>query len=428
MRALFTATILLGVLYTQAQQAAHLRFDNLVAENSFDKQFNVIPIYRYSYPYIEEFTDAYTGEKLPQFAPILPNLRECTDTAYGYLFFSGCEKTKSKGYVLMVIGNAQSVMPPTLFIDFNFNHDLTDDGPGVELPFNRDSIEFYLKNAENPEGYLKIRLSRFRLQNQFEYKKNLTEYFNYNAGSKRFISLNNSYRIQYWNILASDYKSEKDSFRLGLCDENLNGIYNEKSVDKVVIGNYGSPTLSHLEIDGAQGIKSNSEKHEFVRNGIAYSLFPLQEANYNLYLEEKGVVESVSKLLEGKKAPRIEFDLLVRGNSLSLKAFRKKPLYLFFWNISSLNDTDKFYLKKLDQDFGKKINIVALNYGDEPIKIKDYISKDMYMWTNGLSNKRINMTYGITNLPDGFFIKKRLRIEKSGLNPKAAYTHLTQKN
>ena len=396
---------------------AQIKLDTRIKTQQYNKGFNIMPVYLTHSNMLEYYTDAWAGEPLEKFSVKLPDMTGCTDTAYSFIYFSGFQRSACPNYDVIIIGNAQSYLIPKFFIDYNHNLDYSDDGPPITFPYNGDEISFNLCNAADSTACLHYRLTRYYLQNQYELRRNLNDFFSSNAGTKQYVGLDNSYRIQVMNQWGTDVKMGADSFRIAVEDHNNNGRYNDPGVDHIQLAPYGTEPMSNDVNEGSvvQPKKAGDILLQHLNESYAISAISANGRTLNLRYNGRHV-RAAEKLIK-KRAPRFKYELLTYRKYNKLKKFRGQEVYLFFYNFKTADTTTFEQLKALYEASGERLKIIALNYGNDPMLVKEFVKTKYYMWSNGLATKKIASRYYIDQLPMGFYLNRRLRVEKIGVSP-----------
>jgi hypothetical protein len=396
----------------------------------YDKSYNIIPVYKCTGNTLEYYTDVYAGETLEKFNVKMPDLSGCSDTGYAFIYFSGFERAACKNYSVVIIGNAQSMYKPKLFFDHNHNLDFTDDGPSIEFDYNKESIEFDLCNANETTGCLHYRLSRYRLENQYTLRKNLDDFFTFNAGTKKYLGLTNSFRIQCMNQWGADVKIGNDSFRIAVEDHNINGLYNEAGIDHISLVPYGTEPISNDVNEGSVVLPKtgkNTDSNHIVLQHLSesYIVSGITANGQTLTIKYNGKHKRAAERLVNKRAPRFSYELLAYRKYAKLRKYRGTPVYIFFYNFKTADSTTFKQLKKLYEASNGKLKIITLNYGNNPTMVKEFVQQNYYMWSNGLATKKIYQRYKVDQLPMGFYLNKKLRVLKVGITPQEMLQEFT---
>ncbi len=405
------------IVFIAINMKAQTALNTRIKTQLYDKGFNILPAYKCTGSTLEYYTDAYAGETLEKFNVKMPNLRGCTDTGYALIYFAGFERSTCKNYSVVIIGNAQSMLIPKLFFDHNHNLDFSDDGPPIEFDYNRESIEFDLCNARETTACLHYRLSRYKLENQYTLRKNLDDFFNFNAGTKKYLGLNNSFRIQCHNQWGTDIKIGNDSFRIAVEDHNINGIYNEAGIDHISLVPYGSEPISNDANEGSVIIPKAGKDIILQHLSESYLAKNITANGQTINIRYLGKHKRAAEKLVHKRAPRFSYELLAYRKYATLRKYRGTPVYLFFYNFKTADSTTFNQLKELYDASNGKLKIITLNYGNSPSLVKEFVKNNYYMWSNGLATKKIYKKYKVDQLPMGFYLNKKLRVTKIGVSP-----------
>lgn len=349
----------------------------------------------------------------------MPLMDRCIDTAYTFIYFAGTDNPENHGYILAIIGNYNRMLRYTthFFIDKNNNLDFTDDGLAYEIPFHTDSIVVNLKNSQWKESDYEVKFSRLVFGKNLIYKELLEAHYKKHSGSKTFTKINNCYREQRYNLCSANFKSLSDSFTIGIKDMNVNALYNDFETDMIYIGPYNHPIISEDLIAYKKGLN----KTTFQWNEKVFAITEIDPLGKWIELKEISEAHATKKLKLFRKVPKLNF-VNEMSEKHSLKAFRKKHVYLYFFNddLACLSE-DTLYLRKLNDEFGQNLQIIGMNYGDEPRSMRFFKQYYHIPWIIGMSNREINKTFFVENLPKGYWIGKHRRLKGRNYTPKMMY-------
>ncbi len=119
------------------------------------------------------------------------------------------------------------------------------------------------------------------------------------------------------------------------------------------------------------------------------------------------------------------FNILSKKHSL--KEYRKKEVFLFFWDKETLSEEDRTYLSKIYTEFSEEIKIITLNHGDEPKQVRITYYYDKIEWPVGYSNSEIGANYFLEDVNRGFYIGKHRILKNDNITPKVMYELLLSK-
>lgn len=421
MRRNYTLFLTLFTGLAIAQQPLRINLISKVEDDKLKKTQAIIPVYKYVNSDIEPYSNFGTVEskKIKQIKiKKLPDLSNCRDTGYSFIYFSGADNDENSGYILTIIGNyTRSRQTVNFFVDKNNNLDFSDDGPPLLMPFHHDSIIVNLANPKMPGSDYEVKFSRLVFGKNLTYKEMLNEHYQKRSGKKVFTKINNCYREQRYNLCSGNFKSETDSFTISVKDNNVNALYNDEGLDKIFIGPYKQPVVSEDPIDYISGKKKSkfewNEKEFFIEN-----IDPLGKW---IEISENKKSSSAKKLKKGRKVPKFSF-MTEMNQKYSIKNFKRKHVYLYFWNddLACLAE-DTIYLRKLQNEFGNKLQVIGMNYGDEPKSMRFFQQYYAIPWIIGMSNKELNKKFYVENLPKAYWLGKRRKLKERNLTPKAMY-------
>ena len=131
--------LLIGIF--SFSQSIHLTMIKDVEDDFFKKSQSILPVYKYDNKEIEPYskfgleTDPsqswYSIKKFPE-------MKNCRDTGYTYIYFSGSDNDERQGYILTLIGNyRRSRRTVYFYIDRNNDLDFSNDG----LPYSLVSTQ-----------------------------------------------------------------------------------------------------------------------------------------------------------------------------------------------------------------------------------------------------------------------------------------------
>lgn len=414
-----TALAAFSTINTTTSNTIRIELTERALDDKFEKTQAIIPVFKYESNTIEEYTliGDYTKKELGKFTVKMPNMEGTVDTAYSFLFFGASTNQVNKGYVLMVIGNyKRGSRPGLLYIDRNMNLDLTDDGAPDTMNYFDDYKDITLTNPQFTEGTHTIRLSRFPIGKNEKYKILLGDHYRKNSGSKKFTSVNFSFREQRINVIRGSYKNGQDSFSLALKDNNCDGIYNEEETDLLYLSSYKTDVFDGEAMVVKYGGK---ERTSFEWNGKKYLLSNIDKAGKYVELTIDEDAELVNVLPTCDKVPKFTF-VTPENDKYDIKDFKKdkKPIYIYVFNLEDPNfQQDTLALRQLHNKYKDKVTIITLNYGQTPKQVWAHKYFDHIPWIVGLSNANFQQAFFIEETPVGILINHKRRLCKYGLKP-----------
>jgi hypothetical protein len=415
----------------QAEEVFRLNLRHEAVDENYRKTQAIIPVFKYTgqaFEGIAEFGLKTSKKNIPETFEIkFPKISETSDTSYTYLFFGANKNKTPVGYVFCIIENNVRWSEKTLFwIDRNMNLDFTDDGP-PDTFYNKSSNPYLHIKLYHPElinAFHLIQLTRFDLSQNIQYKKLLNEHYQKNSGNKVFAGADYSFREQRLNLKSSDFKIGTDSFRIAIRDENCNGIFNEKEHEKILIGEYKQEELSEIVFE------ADKEGFYFEWNFKKYRITKIDPAGSYLEFYYDSISTPDRKLKIGKKLPKIKVvNVNPEISPKKLRKYKGKPLFIYFFNLNSENfKEDVLYLSKIHEEFGDRIKVLAINYGDPPRKVFGWVNINKIPFETAVASQKILKKYHVYQLPTTLLTNKKLRLCQININSQEFYKHLKENN
>lgn len=402
-----------------AQKIEQIRFDEKAYGERYFKSKLIIPIFKYQRNSIEEYEKfgVFNDKKLENFSiKKFPDMNDATDTAYGFIYYSGAPSDINRGYVTILVNNYKRwVKPAIIHIDKNNNLDFTDDGAADTFTAFTPYLDINFPHPVVKNANYTVRLSRFDLSKDEKYRFLMDEYYKNNQGNKVFAGIDYSFKENRLNIKGTTYINGTDTFRIAIEDGNYDGLYNSAEYDKIYVAKKSDSIFLD---DFSFPIEERIKKTEFEWNEKVYKITEFDPAgNYIKFYWDKDAV-SRKALQVGKKIPKFTFYLYDSKTTKKIKKYKRKGLYIYFYNYSNPTfDEDTTALTQIHRKYGNCINIVTLNYGDYYKSIRAMKVLDKIPYTVGLSNREINRMFNIETLPQGFLCRKRLRLTHKNISP-----------
>lgn len=412
-------TVLITSVFSVLSQTAKVKLNMFVEDEKGKKMQSIIAVYKYNgQPFEDPINIGVETKKASgKFNAKLPNMGGIKDTSYAYIYFGALnERNTLPGYVFVIIGNNKRTKSPALlWIDRNNNLDLSDDGAPDTFYNNVNNKDIVLINPKNKNASYTLNISRYDFATNPKYIALLDDYYKENSGIKQFSGSLYSFRELRINCIAGDIKIGNDSFRIGIKDANCNGFYNDESSDFILFGDYKVPILP----DNRISIINKKGKTYFERLGKKYVISEIDPlGNYiSIYLDENAKIKN--SLVVGKKIKKFKFENTdIDKKMVSIKKYKKKPTYIYVWRFNQVGfDKDTAILRTIVNQYGNKIDILTLNYGETPKELKTFKRKAKLNWTIGQSTMKINQKLFIEQYPTGILTKKKLRVQKISISP-----------
>lgn len=408
-------------------QNIRVDMDQRAQDDAFDKSQSILPVYRFERREIEPYSKFgvdidstqpwYTIKKMPI-------MRNCVDTGYTYIYFAGADNAESQGYLLTMIGNyRRSRRTLYFFIDRNNDFDFTNDGAPDSIAWNARSFEIDLENANVPNAKYAIKLTRFKYGENVRYKNLLTEHYKAHSGKKKFTNINYCFREQRYNCIQGNYNNGTDSFSVGIKDLNVNGVYNESCTDMLYVGPYKHRIASDKLVNIVPTISNNV----FEWGSKKYRINAIETTGEYIDIEHDENAKLSSKLEVGKKTPNFTY-FNVLNKKHQLKEYKKKEVFIFFWDKETLSNEDTAYLNKLHAEYSETLKVLTLNHGDKPKDVKIMFYYDRIKWPVGFSNSDIASQYFLEDVSRGYYLGKKCVLRDDNISPKELYDQLSSTN
>ncbi|MBR9917974.1 hypothetical protein GYB29_09905 [bacterium] len=414
--------ILGGTLFGSAQ-TIHIETDSMAEDDQFNKSQSILPIFKFTSPDIEEYSKfgVATDQEL-QYHTIekMPDMSRCNDTGYTFIYFSGADNEERQGHLITLVGNyVRSKRTIYFFIDRNNDLDFTNDGAPDSITMEESEKLITLHNIHAPKATYSILLTRFRYGENVRYKNLLTDHYKNNSGNKVFTDINYCFREQRYNTVVGHYRSETDSFTIGIKDMNVNGLYNEACTDMLYVGAYESTVMATELFYLTPTISKNG----FEWNGKKYKFVQIDGTGSYIEIKEDPNAVLSNKLEIGKRTPGFTYYNIL-NKPHELKEYKKSQVYIFFWDIDNLSDEDTLYLGKIHREFKDEIKLITLNHGDEPRMVRITYYYDNLSFPVGYSNTSIAKDYFMEDVPRGYYLDKRCKLIDDKISPKEMYETL----
>lgn len=411
--------ILLSFNTVLKAQAQRVQLTQQANDDKSRKLQAIVAVYHYKgQPFEDPVLNGIETKAEPHYFNVkMPDLKGVRDTDYAYFFFGGAvSHPQLPGYMMAIVANnTRNDKPCHIWLDRNLNLDFTDDGPPEVFLYTTQSLDIKMKHPAVAGAEYTVRISRFPFNYNTKYLVMLDDYYEANSGKKKFAGSFFSFREERLNLKAGDYKSGNDSFRIAVKDVNCNGLYDDDGTDVVLIGDYGKEVLPDNKITVMKG----SRKFYFEKNGKHYDIKTIDPlgASIDIAIDENAKIKNA--LVVGKKIKKFKFKTAEKdAKSVSIKKFRKKPVYIYVWRFGQDGfDEDTAALREIQSKYSDKINLITLNYGEKPVQLL-LLKRDFAInWRLGLSSAKINKLLFVENYPTGILTGRKLKVKQVGLSP-----------
>jgi thiol-disulfide isomerase/thioredoxin len=353
---------------------------------------------------------------------IPPNL-DSKNLAFSFSFFDAQRKGKFQGDIALLL-DGYNDYKSSIYFDYNQNLDFTDDGPPQILNNKKDSIIISYYNSDKTRLLLRKGIN-FATYRDDQDKKMVEEfYLNHEHGKKNeFLDSEFWLRSYGYNSLTKEAIINGDTIPIGIHDWNLNGVYNEKGIDRILTAENEFNWLTYRLAFGGYVYKDSTI---IKLSGKNYEVLDVEESGKYMVIVE---TDKKSKALQvGEVVPDLQVKL-IDGSKKMLHDLLQPEKYnlLDFWGTwckPCIKQTPK--LLRLDSLYGTKLNIIALAHNDKKKNIEAYISKHTIPWINGYSNIEIHKAFMVDGWPTLVLIDENKQLIGLKIQPDKVEEHLQQ--
>ena len=167
----------------------------------------------------------------------------------------------------------------------------------------------------------------------------------------------------------------------------------------------------------------------FEWNGRQYQITEIDPTGKHIKLKENLNAELVHSLNKEEKLPKFSY-CIAKNNpeKRKIRDLKGKPLFLYFWNTNATGlEKDTLVLRKIYSEFGDKIHLLCLNYGDKPIQVRRFRLTNHINYPLGFSNAEINQLLFVNEFPRGFYTDENQRVVNTSISPEDLYKQLVAK-
>lgn len=343
-----------------------------------------------------------------------PKNRQSQEAAYAFLYYEGNSKKRVPADALLFLDGYKGYTS-NIYVDSNFNLNFNDDEAPQKLKDSLDIITIKLNNTEEPAAEYVVDIQFIRYKNE-QQRAMAKAYPIDNHPVYRGNRLNDHH---YWltetrkNYLTFDAFLKKDSVKLALVDGNADGLYNGIGDDKILVGDYKTNSIDDKQGEGNFVVGENTvikvhdqcyQIAEIEPTGKFIKLLPTAKSRFDTahpdYLEKGDIIPNLAyKTLEGE------------NTSLHRSLSEEKYNLIDFWGTwcrGCVLDTDT--LKQLYHKYGKKLNIIGMNYADDKQKANKYITKKNINWEHGFASEEMVKQFSIEGFPFYILVDKDKKI------------------
>lgn len=298
----------------------------------------------------------------------------------------------------------------SLFVDFNNDEDLGNDGPGRFWPRGDSCV-----NADGGPGRAAtLTLCRAgsrakEWSGRCETLKNAITWAQCSEGP---------YALKVLDIAHGVLQTGTKSRKIGVCDLDGDGRYRLAGGDRLLVDWNGDGVLEK-SLDG-DGVSAPAEGPFVISlDGASFEIAGVDEdgmgMNLNRLYEYQPGAE-VFKAVEGRPAPDFRF-VNMDGDTVRLSDFRGQKVLLQFWSVLCKPCLDQFpSIKQFNSQFkSKNWQVISVTTDKELDLVQQATLKYNLEWTVGMSGPEARGYYGNHPLPLVLKIDPKGVIEKKGV-------------
>ena len=373
----------------------------------------MMPVFLMEY---NQDTISYDGKKL---TVDLPNNISNEDKAFGFIQFKGNFKSPLPDEVLIFLDDYKGYQGK-LYVDKNFNLDLTDDGDPYFFSDSMDVSRIVLRHSEYPKAKYVVDLQYIQYKNS-QQKKMVAglkaDNFPHLKGNKLIHyhfwlkETRNKYLV-YKEVIGSD------SVTFALVDENINGLFNEVGIDRILVAENSSelpqdrPGKNNYIIGDATPLSINDKYYKLEEISQDGRFIELSITSVDDY-----TVSHKGKLIEGDMIPDFQFDLFEGEQTTIHNSLAEDKLTLIdFWATwckGCVLQTE--HLQKIDSLYGNKIQILGLNVDQNLSKAKEYVEEKNIHWLLGIANQEMVESLAVDGYPFYILVNQDKTIHSLGI-------------
>lgn len=406
MRKLLWLLILMGPNMLQAQEKIRVDLQN--EYRAPNDQYNPLPLYKLP----ENGKITYSQAKPQKEYDVKLPEGISREIAFSMEYFTGWEGAAIDKNVLMLIADYTSEQP-TLYVDYNNNLDLTDDGPSVKLKrggnayikLHRPDDKKAIYALNIAPGFLSLPRAPGMDSKWMDILKQNPTY-----GDAELVEMRFWFGSRRQNMISNSVEINRQKVQLGVMDWDCNGLYNDP-VDRLLIGEYKNEYLSFSERDGAVVF---SEEALYEIGDQTYEVVHIDPAGR--FLEMVKTAKRKETILKpGAIVADLKFKLM-NGETTSIHEFLEqgKLTLVDVWGtwckpcVSKLPDLKAFY-----ERYSDRVNLIAIAY-DNKSSVEKFITKHKIPWPNGMVTKELLEELMVEGYPYFLLLDDRGKVLRLG--------------
>jgi len=346
-------------------------------------------------------------------------------------------------HTLILVENPENMRfrATKIWVDLNHNFDLTDDGPvqwyfpmKLTLPKLNDGDRVFSQSLillDTTQNGMAVGFNQFMPGELRSVQKMYDDAIALVCGSREYLGCNVSFRQHRKAVWFGGEKInnsiQNDTLYWAVKDVNLNGLYNDIGIDKVIVGNN-------------RGEFSSSNAWDY-RPGLIVDWLGQAQLIENVNQNKDGIwaishrkiknvgIKGSRSLLIGEKLPKFKFCLIegkyqpgkLKENPVhrrSIRTFKGKYTYVVVWNADNPNYiNDSAELHDLSRNLPDSIQIVCLNHGGGGRYVYQYNKRYETQFIQGFCSSEVAEKLKLQTMPQYFLIDPKQRLMSINQRP-----------
>ena len=321
-----------------------------------------------------------------------------------------------------------------IWVDLNHNFDLTDDGPAqwyfpmkLTLPKLNEGDRVFSQSLillDTMQNGMAVGFNQFMPGELRSVQKMYDDAIALVCGRREYLGCNVGFRQHRKAVWFGGEKAnnsiQNDTLYWAVKDVNLNGLYNDIGIDKVIVGNNRGEFSSSNAWDYRPGLIVDWL-------GQAQLIENVNQGKDGIWVISHRKVKNVGikgsrSLLIGEKLPKFKFCLIegkyqpgkLKENPVhrrSIRTFKGKYTYIVVWNADNANYiNDSAELHDLSRNLPDSIQIVCLNHGGGGRYVYQYNKRYETQFIQGFCSSEVAEKLKLQTMPQYFYIDPKQRL------------------
>jgi len=414
--------------------------DQRGSDNEINHLIDVLPLFTLTNDSIIQPIDLsadYTGMPLSAWKVVISNDSLSLGIKHGYGFVPHHHgQGLLPSHTLILVDNPAMMRfrATKIWVDLNHNFDLTDDGGAqwyypmkLTLSKGNDGDRVFSQSLillDTLKNGMAVGLNQFMpgelrsVQNMYDDAISLVK------GRREYLGCNASFRQHrkaVWFGFEPFYGiSKKDTLYWAVKDVNLNGLYNDIGIDKVIVGNNWGEFNNNNAWDYSPGLIIDWLGQAQIVESIQRGENGIWEISHRK-IKNVGIKKSRS-LLIGENLPKFKFCLIegkyqpgkLKENPVhrrSIRTFKGKYTYIVVWNADNPNYiNDSAELHDLSRNLPDSLQIVYLNHGGGGRYVYQYNKRYETLIIQGFCSSQVAEKLKLQTMPQYFLIDPKQRL------------------